>query len=45
MIANLARPMSLLMPAALISSVLLLIVLARQRRDAVFFLALRASCS
>jgi len=40
MIANLARPMSLLMPAALISSVLLLIVLARQRRDAVFFLAL-----
>ena len=28
------------MPAALISSVLLLIVLARQRRDAVFFLAL-----
>jgi uncharacterized membrane protein len=42
MIANLARPMSLLMPAALISSVLL-IVLARQRRDAVFYLAL-ASC-
>ena len=40
MIANLARPMSLLMPVALISSVLLLIVLARQRRDAVFFLAL-----
>jgi uncharacterized membrane protein len=39
MIANLAWPMRLLMPAALISSVLLLIALARQRRDVVLHLA------
>jgi uncharacterized membrane protein len=37
MIANLAGPMSLLMPAALISSVLLLVVLARERRGAVLY--------
>ena len=40
MIANLGGPMSLLMPAALVSSVLLLIVLFRQRRLAAFKLAL-----
>jgi uncharacterized membrane protein len=39
MIANLGRPMSILMPAALISSVLLLIVLFRQRRDEAFYVA------
>ena len=39
MIANLARSMSLLMPAALISSVVLLVLLYLQRRDRAFFLA------
>jgi uncharacterized membrane protein len=40
MIANLGRPMSVLMPAALLSSVPLLIVLFRRRRIAAFNLAL-----
>ena len=40
MIANLGGPMSILMPAALISSVLLLIVLFRQRAGAAFNLEL-----
>ena len=40
MIRNLGGPMSVLMPAALVSSVLLLIVLFRQRRGAAFNLAL-----
>jgi uncharacterized membrane protein len=40
MIANLGGPMSVLMPAALLSSVLLLIVLFRQQRGAAFNLAL-----
>ena len=39
MIANLAGPMSLLMPAALISSVVLLVMLYLQRRDRAFYLA------
>lgn len=39
MIGNLGGPMSLLMPAALVSSVVLLIVLFRQRRGAAFNLA------
>jgi uncharacterized membrane protein len=38
MIANLAGPMRLLLPASLISSVVLLVLLARHRRDAVFHL-------
>jgi uncharacterized membrane protein len=42
MIANLGGPMSVLMPAALVSSVLLLIVLFRQRGGAAFNLALAA---
>jgi uncharacterized membrane protein len=40
MIANLGGPMSVLMPAALVSSVLVLIVLFRQRRHEAFNLAL-----
>jgi hypothetical protein len=40
MIANLGGPMSVLMPAALVSSVPLLIVLFRSRRIAAFNLAL-----
>jgi uncharacterized membrane protein len=40
MIANLGGPMSVLMPAALLSSLMLLIVLFRQRRAAAFNLAL-----
>lgn len=40
MIANLAGPMSVLLPAALVSSVLLLILLYRQRAGAAFKLAL-----
>lgn len=39
MIANLGRPMSILMPAALISSVLVLVALFRQRREKAFYLA------
>ena len=42
MIANLGGPMSVLMPAALVSSVILLIVLFRQRGGAAFNLALVA---
>jgi uncharacterized membrane protein len=44
MIDNLGRPMSILMPAALISSVLLIIVLSRQRPASAFYLAI-ASCA
>jgi uncharacterized membrane protein len=40
MIANLGRPMSLLLPAALISSALVIVVLFRQRRMPAFYLAL-----
>jgi uncharacterized membrane protein len=40
MIVNLGGPMSVLMPAALVSSVLLVIVLFRQQRTAAFNLAL-----
>jgi uncharacterized membrane protein len=40
MIANLGRPMSILMPAALFSSVLLLIVVFRRERGAAIYLAL-----
>jgi uncharacterized membrane protein len=42
MIANLGGPMSVLMPAALVSSVLLLVVLFGQRAGAAFNLALAA---
>jgi uncharacterized membrane protein len=40
MIANLGKPMSILLPVALMSSVLLLAVLFRERRVAAFYLAL-----
>jgi uncharacterized membrane protein len=40
MIANLGKPMSILLPAALIASVLVLTVLFRHRRVAAFYLAL-----
>ena len=42
MIANLGRPMSVLMPAALISSVIVLALLARQTRGSPIYLALAA---